>query len=193
MPPWTHRNVRWRMSCGANSVFSHLNLVTFYELLHFRLSEQHELLVLHHLGEMLLWEELGRLHQVEAVVSFCKVPNPQAVGGIELTLQKITTCPLHPWGKQIHTNVITFIISQVIRQRHVHDHIEPKNQSVRKTSITFLSVLPVMIWSIKLIRPTPEKDLIQTLTKFLKMNELNLLPQIQTQKLPDKTSCRHNV
>lgn len=75
---------------------AHLNLVTFYELLDFSLAEQHELLVLNHLGEVLLREELGRLHQVEAVVGFGKVPDTQAVGGIQLTLQEVAARSLHP-------------------------------------------------------------------------------------------------
>lgn len=75
---------------------SHLNFITFDQLLHFCLAEQHELLVLDHLGEMLLGKELGGLHQVKAIVSFGEVANTQTVGGIELTLQKITTCSFHP-------------------------------------------------------------------------------------------------
>lgn len=75
---------------------AHLNLVTFYELLDFSLAKQHELLMLNHLREMLLREELSGLHQVEAVVGFGKVANTQTVGGIQLTLQEITTCSFHP-------------------------------------------------------------------------------------------------
>lgn len=75
---------------------AHLNLVTLYKLLDFGLAEQHELLVLNHLREMLLREELSGLHQIEAVVGFGKVPNTQTVGRIQLTLQEITTCSFHP-------------------------------------------------------------------------------------------------
>lgn len=52
--------------------------------------------MLNHLREMLLGEELGRLHQVEAVVSFGKVADPEAVGWIQLTLQEVTTRSFHP-------------------------------------------------------------------------------------------------
>lgn len=75
---------------------AHLNLVTFYELLHLGLAEQHELLVLNHLGEVLLGEQLGGLHQVQAVVGFGKVANAQTVGGVQLTLQEITARSFHP-------------------------------------------------------------------------------------------------
>ena len=94
----------WDTKCGKADQrinFSYLNFVTFYELFHFGLAEQHELLVLHHLREMLLGEKLGGLHQLKAIVGFGEVTNPQTVGRIKLTLQKITTCSFHPWGKQI--------------------------------------------------------------------------------------------
>lgn len=61
--------------------------------------------MLNHLGEVLLGEELCSLHQVEAVVSFSEVTNTQTVGRIQLTLQKITTCSLHPWGLKKETFV----------------------------------------------------------------------------------------
>ena len=76
--------------------FSYLDFITFYKLFDFCLAEQHELLMLDHLGEMLLGKELSRLHQVKAIVSFSKVPNTQTVGGIKLTLQKITTRSFYP-------------------------------------------------------------------------------------------------
>lgn len=79
---------------------SHLNLITLYQLLHFCLAEEHELLVLNHLREMLLGKELSSLHQVQAVVSFGKVADTQTVGGIELTLQEITARSFHPWGNK---------------------------------------------------------------------------------------------
>lgn len=75
---------------------AHLNLIAFYELFDFSLAEQHELLVLNHLREMLLREELSGLHQVKAVMGFRKVANTQTVGGVQLTLQEITTCSFHP-------------------------------------------------------------------------------------------------
>ncbi len=79
-----------------NFQLSYLDFITFYKLFNFCLAEQHELLMLNHLGEMLLGKELGGLHQVKAIVSFGKVTNTQTVGGIELTLQKIATCSFHP-------------------------------------------------------------------------------------------------
>lgn len=79
---------------------SHLNFITLDQLLNFCLAEQHKLLVLNNLGEMLLGEELSSLHQVQAVVSFGKVPDAQTVRGIKLTLQKITARSFHPWGEQ---------------------------------------------------------------------------------------------
>lgn len=80
----------------SHFTLSHLNLITLYQLLHFCLAEEHELLVLNHLGEMLLGKELSGLHQVQAVVSFGKVADTQTVGGIELTLQEITARSFHP-------------------------------------------------------------------------------------------------
>lgn len=78
---------------GTSKRKLYLDFVTFYELFDFRLTQQHELLVLNHFGEMLLGEELSRLHQVQAVVGFGEVPNSQTVGGIELALQKVTAGP----------------------------------------------------------------------------------------------------
>lgn len=78
----------------------HLNLITFYQLLHFCLAEEHKLLVLNHLREMFLGEQLGSLHQVQAIVSFGKVSDTQTVGRIKLTLQEITARSFHPWGNE---------------------------------------------------------------------------------------------
>lgn len=70
------------MTISISEGLSDLDFITFDQLLDFRLAEQHELLVLDHLREMLLGEELSRLHQVKAIVCFGKVTDSQAVGGI---------------------------------------------------------------------------------------------------------------
>lgn len=75
---------------------SYLDFVALDELLDLRLAQQHELLVLDHLREVFLGEQLGGLHQVQAVVSFGKVPDAEAVGGVELTLQEVAARSFHP-------------------------------------------------------------------------------------------------
>lgn len=81
--------------------------------------------MLNHLGEMFLGEELSSLHQVQAVVSFSKVADTQTVGGIELTLQKITARSFHPWGGTkdvlVHVHVQhTHSNQQVIALNPIH-------------------------------------------------------------------------
>lgn len=60
----------------------YLNLITFNELFHFALTEEHELFMLHHLGKVLLREKLCCLHQVHAVMRLCKVSDAKTVGWV---------------------------------------------------------------------------------------------------------------
>lgn len=60
----------------------YLYFITFDELFHFTLTEEHELFMLHHLRKVLLGKKLCCLHQIDAVMCLCKISDAQTVGWV---------------------------------------------------------------------------------------------------------------